>query len=174
MCKTWGRIRIRVGVKMENQIRMPIHNTSLMFLSLSDKQVYVNPLLLLQAVLGMDILCQAKSGMGKTAVFVLATLQQIEPVDGQVSSSFTYKKKVMVGEECKNIGTIVLNLHQYTFLVLNKKKKNCVFYVNATYVEVGASSGAERNMAPQHWFLHNWKSLHVLNASFHRTNLTSP
>jgi len=30
-------------------------------------------------------LCQAKSGMGKTAVFVLATLQQIEPVDGQVS-----------------------------------------------------------------------------------------
>jgi len=38
-----------------------------------------------QAVLGMDILGQAKSGMGKTAVFVLATLQQIEPVDGQVS-----------------------------------------------------------------------------------------
>ena len=38
-----------------------------------------------QAVLGMDILCQAKSGMGKTAVFVLATLQQLEPMDGQVS-----------------------------------------------------------------------------------------
>ena len=33
----------------------------------------------------MDVLCQAKSGMGKTAVFVLATLQQLEPVDGQVS-----------------------------------------------------------------------------------------
>ena len=33
----------------------------------------------------MDVLSQAKSGMGKTAVFVLATLQQIEPVDGQVS-----------------------------------------------------------------------------------------
>lgn len=40
-----------------------------------------------QAVLGMDILGQAKSGMGKTAVFVLATLQQIDPVDGQVSCS---------------------------------------------------------------------------------------
>jgi ATP-dependent RNA helicase UAP56/SUB2 len=39
-----------------------------------------------QAVLGMDIICQAKSGMGKTAVFVLASLQQIEPVDGQVSA----------------------------------------------------------------------------------------
>ena len=33
----------------------------------------------------MDVLCQGKAGMGKTAVFVLATLQQIEPVDGQVS-----------------------------------------------------------------------------------------
>lgn len=37
-----------------------------------------------QAILGMDVLCQAKSGMGKTAVFVLATLQQLEPVTGQV------------------------------------------------------------------------------------------
>uniref|UniRef100_A0A3Q2CFH5 RNA helicase n=1 Tax=Cyprinodon variegatus TaxID=28743 RepID=A0A3Q2CFH5_CYPVA len=42
-----------------------------------------------QAILGMDILCQAKSGMGKTAVFVLATLQQIEPVDGQVLGRWT-------------------------------------------------------------------------------------
>ena len=38
-----------------------------------------------QAVLGMDIICQAKSGMGKTAVFVLATLHQLEPVDGEIS-----------------------------------------------------------------------------------------
>jgi len=38
-----------------------------------------------QAILGMDVLCQAKSGMGKTAVFVLTTLQQIEPMPGQVS-----------------------------------------------------------------------------------------
>lgn len=33
----------------------------------------------------MDVVCQAKSGMGKTAVFVIATLQQLEPVDSQVS-----------------------------------------------------------------------------------------
>jgi superfamily II DNA/RNA helicase len=33
----------------------------------------------------MDIICQAKSGMGKTAVFVLATLNQLVPVDGEVS-----------------------------------------------------------------------------------------
>ncbi|URE38630.1 DEAD-box ATP-dependent RNA helicase [Musa troglodytarum] len=39
-----------------------------------------------QAILGMDVICQAKSGMGKTAVFVLSTLQQIEPVAGQVAA----------------------------------------------------------------------------------------
>ncbi|KAJ1971573.1 Suppressor of the cold-sensitive snRNP biogenesis mutant brr1-1 [Dimargaris verticillata] len=38
-----------------------------------------------QATLGMDIIGQAKSGMGKTAVFVLSTLHQLEPVDGEVS-----------------------------------------------------------------------------------------
>jgi len=35
--------------------------------------------------LGTDVICQAKSGMGKTAVFVLAVLQQVEPVPGEVS-----------------------------------------------------------------------------------------
>ncbi|KAL8537508.1 hypothetical protein ACS0TY_012582 [Phlomoides rotata] len=34
----------------------------------------------------MDVICQAKSGMGKTAVFVLSTLQQIESVSGQVAA----------------------------------------------------------------------------------------
>ncbi|RFU81584.1 atp-dependent rna helicase sub2 [Trichoderma arundinaceum] len=38
-----------------------------------------------EALLGGDIICQAKSGLGKTAVFVLATLQQVEPVNGEVS-----------------------------------------------------------------------------------------
>jgi superfamily II DNA/RNA helicase len=36
------------------------------------------------AILNTDIICQAKSGMGKTAVFVIATLQQLTPVDGEV------------------------------------------------------------------------------------------
>lgn len=39
-----------------------------------------------QAILGMNILCQAKSGMGKTAVFTLSVLQQLEPVEGQASA----------------------------------------------------------------------------------------
>ena len=38
-----------------------------------------------QAMIGSDILCQAKSGMGKTAVFVVSVLQQLEPVAGKVS-----------------------------------------------------------------------------------------
>jgi len=37
-----------------------------------------------QAILGTDILCQAKSGMGKTAVFVLACLQQLDASDKAV------------------------------------------------------------------------------------------
>ncbi|KAH0794261.1 ATP-dependent RNA helicase SUB2 [Histomonas meleagridis] len=35
-----------------------------------------------QALLGTDIICQGKSGMGKTAVFVISVLQQLDPVDG--------------------------------------------------------------------------------------------
>lgn len=34
-----------------------------------------------QAILSMDVLCQAKSGMGKTAVFVLATIQQLDQAE---------------------------------------------------------------------------------------------
>lgn len=39
-----------------------------------------------QAVLGMDVICQAKSGMGKTAVFVLSVLQQLVPEDNVVDT----------------------------------------------------------------------------------------
>jgi ATP-dependent RNA helicase UAP56/SUB2 len=38
-----------------------------------------------QAILGMDVICQAKSGMGKTAVFVLTTLHQL-PVAEELES----------------------------------------------------------------------------------------
>lgn len=38
-----------------------------------------------QAILGTDALCQAKSGLGKTAVFVLSTLQQLDPIAGETS-----------------------------------------------------------------------------------------
>ncbi|OIR59184.1 MAG: ATP-dependent RNA helicase SUB2 [Amphiamblys sp. WSBS2006] len=38
-----------------------------------------------QGMLGGDVLCQAKSGMGKTAVFVIGMLHQMQPVCGSVS-----------------------------------------------------------------------------------------
>jgi len=39
-----------------------------------------------QAILGSDVICQAKSGMGKTAVFVLAVLQQLDSSTEGVST----------------------------------------------------------------------------------------
>ena len=39
-----------------------------------------------QAILGMDVLCQAKSGMGKTAVFVLSSLHQLEAKEDSVGA----------------------------------------------------------------------------------------
>jgi len=39
-----------------------------------------------QAILGTDVLCQAKSGMGKTAVFVLACLQQLDASEKAVKT----------------------------------------------------------------------------------------
>lgn len=53
--------------------------------SLTCSQSTVQQTCIPQALLGGDIICQAKSGLGKTAVFVLATLQQVEPVNGEVS-----------------------------------------------------------------------------------------
>ncbi|KAL7056941.1 hypothetical protein AAHC03_019085 [Spirometra sp. Aus1] len=41
-----------------------------------------------QAILSMDVLCQAKSGMGKTAVFVIATLQQLDAEEEPVGVFF--------------------------------------------------------------------------------------
>jgi len=35
-------------------------------------------------MLGLDVICQAKAGQGKTAVFVLATLHQLNPIPGEV------------------------------------------------------------------------------------------
>lgn len=86
-----------------------------------------------QAILGMDILCQAKSGMGKTAVFVLATLQQIEPVDGQVSCAlgpdsyidvclpFIFTTETPTGSDAG------IKLHWNVTFVLKCKKNNLIF-----------------------------------------------
>lgn len=48
----------------------------------------------------MDVICQAKSGMGKTAVFVLSTLQQIEPVAGQVAALVLCHTRELAYQAC--------------------------------------------------------------------------
>lgn len=39
-----------------------------------------------QSISGNDILCQAESGAGKAALLVIATLQQLDILDGQLST----------------------------------------------------------------------------------------
>ncbi|OWK49529.1 Spliceosome RNA helicase Ddx39b [Lonchura striata] len=69
-----------------------------------------------QAILGMDVLCQAKSGMGKTAVFVLATLQQLEPVTGQ-------PMEIFVDDETK---LTLHGLQQYYVVIFVKSVQRCI------------------------------------------------
>jgi len=54
-----------------------------------------------QAVLGADIICQAKSGMGKTCVFVLAVLQQLEPKDGEIDSLVVCHTRELAYQICQ-------------------------------------------------------------------------
>lgn len=49
-----------------------------------------------QAVLGGDIICQAKSGMGKTAVFCLATLHQLTPPAAEAADDDKPSVQVLV------------------------------------------------------------------------------
>merc|ERR1712043_11898 len=54
-----------------------------------------------QAVLGADIICQAKSGMGKTCVFVLAVLQQLEPKDGEIDTLVVCHTRELAYQICQ-------------------------------------------------------------------------
>ncbi len=48
----------------------------------------------------MDVICQAKSGMGKTAVFVLSVLQQLEPVDKEVAALIICHTRELAYQVC--------------------------------------------------------------------------
>ncbi|KAK6236963.1 hypothetical protein SCA6_012300 [Theobroma cacao] len=73
---------VKVSIKRITEVNILLTTGSLdaIFFGSSSVQHECIP----QAILGMDVICQAKSGMGKTAVFVLSSLQQIEPSPGQV------------------------------------------------------------------------------------------
>ncbi|KAK8882139.1 ATP-dependent RNA helicase ddx39a [Tritrichomonas musculus] len=91
------------------------------------------------ALLGNDIICQGQSGMGKTAVFVISVLQQIDPVEGEISClviALTRELTYQIGEEfnrfskyMKNVSTVVLYggiSPQTQKDVLREKKPNII------------------------------------------------
>ena len=58
----------------------------------------------------MDVICQAKSGMGKTAVFALASLQQLEPIDNRLSVlviCHTRELAFQIGNEFERFGKYI-------------------------------------------------------------------
>jgi superfamily II DNA/RNA helicase len=62
-----------------------------------------------QVIMGTDLICQAKSGMGKTAVFVIATLQQIEPKANEVDTlvlAHTRELAFQIGKEFDRFGKL--------------------------------------------------------------------
>merc|ERR1712183_1033588 len=94
-----------------------------------------------QAVLGMDILGQAKSGMGKTAVFVLATLQQIDPIDGEVSAlvmCHTRELAYQIAKEYERFSKYMGNLKVGVFFGgLNISKDEETLKKNCPHIVVG-------------------------------------
>merc|ERR1712179_814989 len=94
-----------------------------------------------QAILGMDVVCQAKSGMGKTAVFVLATLQQLEPMDGQVSvlvMSHTRELAFQINKEYERFSKYLANIKVAVFFGgLSVKKDEQTLKTNCPHIVVG-------------------------------------
>ena len=79
-------LRVRDGLTFSDRRIIKIFISDIKNLSLSlSLSLSVQHECIPQAILGMDVVCQAKSGMGKTAVFVISTLQQLDTTDGQVS-----------------------------------------------------------------------------------------
>jgi ATP-dependent RNA helicase UAP56/SUB2 len=89
-----------------------------------------------QAVLGGDIICQAKSGMGKTAVFCLATLHQLNPiaaapaaVEGEAAPDVKQESSVQVLVLCHTRELAFQIAHEYErFSKYLPSIKTAVFY----------------------------------------------
>ena len=94
-----------------------------------------------QALLGLDILAQAKSGMGKTAVFVLATLQQLEPVDDQVLVLVMCHTRELAFQICKEYHRFSKLLFEVKIAVffggVSVSKDEAVLRDNCPHIVVG-------------------------------------
>ena len=71
-----------------------LHSTLLLPLSVQSECIP-------QAIFGTDIICQAKSGMGKTAVFVIATLQQLDAPPGNVDTLILCHTRELAYQICQ-------------------------------------------------------------------------
>ncbi|KAK6327940.1 hypothetical protein J4Q44_G00035860 [Coregonus suidteri] len=124
-----------------------------------------------QAILGMDVLCQAKSGMGKTAVFVLATLQQLEPVTGQVSvlvMCHTRELAFQISKEYERFSKYMATIKVAVFFGgLSIKKDGEVLKKECPHVMVGtpgANPGPDPQQDPQpatHQTLHPGRPMEI-------------
>lgn len=70
--------------------------------------------------MGLDILCQAKAGMGKTAVFVLTTLNRLAEMGGEISEgscmvlAHTRELAFQIAKEFERFST---NMNFKTFVI---------------------------------------------------------
>jgi ATP-dependent RNA helicase UAP56/SUB2 len=75
-----------------------------------------------QAMFGTDVICQAKSGMGKTAVFVLASLQQLPtPVSSQVDTLVLCHTRELAYQICQEFFRS-LNISKTSMSVLSMNR----------------------------------------------------
>jgi superfamily II DNA/RNA helicase len=114
-----------------------------------------------QAILGMDVVCQAKSGMGKTAVFVLATLQQIEPVENQVSVlvlCHTRELAFQISKEYERFSKYMSGIKIAVFFGgMNIKKDETVLKSNCPNIIVGTPGRILALIRSKHLNLKNIK-----------------
>ncbi|XP_047172634.1 DEAD-box ATP-dependent RNA helicase 15-like [Vigna umbellata] len=70
------------------------------------------------SILGMDVICQAKSGMGKTVAFILSTLYQVDHVPGQVAAfvlCHTRELAYQICNEFERFSTYLLDIKVVVF-----------------------------------------------------------
>ena len=79
-------VKFDLKIKMAEVVQIIVYRQMKLIISITDcgfeHPSQVQHECIPQAILSLDVLCQAKGCMGKTAVFVLAILQQLEVDEG--------------------------------------------------------------------------------------------
>lgn len=114
-----------------------------------------------QAVLGMDIICQAKSGMGKTAVFVLAVLQQLVPVENQVDTLVLCHTRELAYQICQEFLRFSKYLKDVKVKVffggINVKEHENILKKEAPHIVIGTPGRILQLVNDKHLKLDNLK-----------------